>query len=646
MTSLRWLTLPFRFTTTVNFYQQLNNWLSEVYYTTLPEAGFEIREEQIYSCFRMVNAFREKGALMAEAGSGTGKTFAYLLPSLCYARLTGKPVVISCSSSTLQEQIVSPKGDIFTLSDLLALDIKAVLAKDPGNYLCAVQAEMAKFSLPKHPQRSKLVRWLDKTKTGDRTELPEIDDSLWWEVAYHDALDCRHCRRRGYCHQAKARQELWEEQDFVICSHDVFFRDLWTRQGRMEKQVRLFQMEETKLPYLPHYSAVVIDEAHLVEGPALRNLGLRLNLDTIKGMAAIFHGLPLVTDKLLFALENLGKLSEAWFAQLKEGATAVTETQWLIEPKAAGDLSLKMAVSLEETMEEMAMYRQHDINQYIQDLENFAQGLSCLGKEYITWWDNSSQDLWILPRDFSQALGRELLAKKIPVLFTSATLNADDDFAYFKRLTGIAEAKSSKVTTSFALEEQMQIWLGGGEDKTQHCIDLVRANGGRALILCNTQAELEQLRAGLAKERFPFDLIWEGAGDSSWLVQKFREEKTSVLVGTSFWEGIDVPGDSLTLVIIYSLPFPIHTPMVLAQREQAQAQGRDPYLTVDLPSMGIKLRQGIGRLIRSKEDQGVVAVLGGGDRRLRRKVQAFLPPGVAVTPIYTPQVLAEVDIRK
>lgn len=222
MTTLRWLTMPFPFTTTTNFYEHLNRWLSEVFYSVLPQEGFEVREEQIYTCYRIVNAFREKGVLMAEAGSGTGKTFAYLLPALCYARLSGQPVAIACSSATLQEQLVSEGGDINTLSQLLDLDIKAVLAKNPSNYICAVQAELAKLSMPKHPQRKLLLHWLAATNTGDRIEIPEIDDELWTEVAFSPFLDCRHCRRRGYCHQARARQRLWQEQDFIAMM--CFFR--------------------------------------------------------------------------------------------------------------------------------------------------------------------------------------------------------------------------------------------------------------------------------------------------------------------------------------------------------------------------------------------------------------------------------------
>ncbi len=636
MTTLRWLTLPFSFTTTTNFYEQLNRWLSEVFYSVLPQEGFEVREEQIYSCYRMVNAFREKGVLMAEAGSGTGKTFAYLLPALCYARLRGQPVAIACSSAALQEQLVSEEGDINTLSHLLDLGIMAVLAKDPSNYICAVQADLARRSLPKHPQRKLLLHWLTATNTGDRIEIPEIDDELWAEVAFSPSLDCRHCRRRGYCHQARARQRLWQEQDFIICSHDVFFHDLWTRRQRMQKVTRLFSVVQTKVPYLPPYSAVVLDEAHLIEKSALKNLGIKLSFSMIKRIIEAFSAFPLVSDGLLKSLENLEKISKTWFAEVIRASKPVTETQAIISSIPIGSSQVFLS-ALDTAMEEIAMYQQHDITEYIQDLELFSLGLHqwLEDEDCIAWWETGEERFWVGPRDFSQALGRELLALQKPIIFTSATLDANDEFAYFKRITGV-QGKTSQVTTSFNLAAQMKAWVGPykhrSKEKASCCASLLHNNGGRALILCNSDQELAELKGELEKEAFPFKLLWEGTGDRGGLVEQFRRDVSSVLIGTSFWEGIDIPGPALTLIIVYSLPFPIHDPLTLAKRETAAARGMDPDQTIDLPAMGIKLRQGLGRLIRSCRDKGGVAILEGGDTELRQRLISLLPPDVPIVP--------------
>lgn len=634
MTRLRWLDLPFRFSTDANFYEQLNHWLSEVFYSTLPAAGFEIREEQIYTSFQIINAFRERGVLMAEAGSGTGKTFAYLLPALCYSRLMGQPVAIACSTAALQEQLVHTTGDIRVLSDMLNMNIKAVLAKDPANYLCAVQADMAKLNLPNNSQGRKLKRWLDSTTTGDRVELPEIDDELWAEVAYNETLDCRHCRRRGYCHQAKARQRLWAEQDFVICSHALFFRDLWTRRERMQKKTRLFKMAENKVPLLPPYSAVILDEGHLIEEPALSNLGARLSPSTITRIVGIFSAFPLVSDGLLTALEKLGTISSRWFAEIRSASVPVSTNQGRVSPDSVKS-SGALAAILTEAMDEMAMYQQYDVSSYIGDLETFASGLDnwLNNPSSIAWWDSREENFWVLPRDFSAALGRELVSQNKPILLTSATLDANDNFAYYRTLTGI-QARTSKAASPFDPAEQMKVWVGSGQPqggaKARLCAELLRQNGGSALVLCNSTPELEQLRDCLQGENFSFNMYWEGTGDRSWLVDKFRRDKDSVLIGTGFWEGIDIPGAALTLIIIYSLPFPLRNPILLAKREAAAAKNENPDLAVDYPAMGIKLRQGMGRLIRSKEDFGAIAILEGGDEAITRYIRALLPPGVQV----------------
>ncbi|MDD4658729.1 MAG: ATP-dependent DNA helicase [Eubacteriales bacterium] len=627
MTTLRWRTLPFRYTTNSDFYVQLNKWLTAVFYDFLPAAGFEIREEQICISYKLVSALRQKEVLLAEAGSGTGKTFAYLLPALCYARLTGLPTVIACSSTALQEQLVQAHGDIRTLSGLLNLDIKAILAKDPENYVCAVQSDLAKISLPRHPLRSQFIQWLETTTTGDRTEMPGADDALWAEVAYNSSLDCAHCRRRGYCHLARARQSLWAEQDFIVCSHDIFFKDLWSRRQNLQKEMRQLEMVQTKMPYLPTYSAVVFDEGHLIEAPALRHLGVKVNKGAVSRVATVFSGLPLATDALLTSLEKLEQVNQRFFGAVSKEAVPLNHRQSLIKMNAALKArSRELLQVIEESQEEMAMYQQFDVNQYIQELDACAQGLSNLiCPDSVTWWEPDKGDLWVLPRDFSQALGRELLAQQIPVIFTSATLDSGNDFAYIKRITGLEQAKTSQVDTSFDLAKQMEIYLPGDlantEEKIERCASLLRENGGRALILCADASETELLYNSLRTRDFDFSLLKEGDQDSSLLIQEFRQDETSVLIGTGFWEGIDIPGDALTMVIVYSLPFPAEEPLALAKREATAAEGLDPYQAIDFPAMSIKLRQGIGRLIRSNEDYGLVAILGcGTDAELRRKV--------------------------
>lgn len=619
MAVMSWRTLPFRFTTNSDFYVQLNRWLGQVFYESLPGAGFEVREEQIFTCYKIIKALQDGEILFAEAGSGTGKTFAYLLPALCHARLSGRPAVVACAGAALQEQLTRPGGDIPTLSALLGLEIKAVLAKDPENYLCSVQGDLVKHGLPKHPLRDRFSQWLETTASGDRAEAPGVDDGMWNLVAYNSSLDCLHCRRRGYCPPARARQSLWTGQDLIICSHDMFFKDLWSRRENQAREVRRLELVRTRMPYLPPYSAVVFDEGHLIENPALSRLGVRLNRQAAAGIAAIFANLALVSDELLAGLEGLERVWANLFTVIVTEAIPVNPRQSLVRlsPSLAA-ANEELLLAIDRVQEEMVLYQQYDVNQYMQELEGAAQGLQRLGQpESIAWWEAAKEDLWVLPRDFSRALGRELLAQKVPVIFTSATLDSGNDFAYLKRITGLARARTAKVDTSFDLEKQRQLLFPGGPatfaSKAKQCAAYLRENGGRALVLCAQASEVEELYPRLEREDFPFTLLKEGEEDSSQLLVKFRREESSVLVGANLWEGIDVPGPALTLVLVFSLPFPPDEPLTLAKREAAAREGLDPRRAVDFPAMGIKLRQGLGRLIRSKEDRGRVVILGTGE---------------------------------
>lgn len=168
---------------------------------------------------------------------------------------------------------------------------------------------------------------------------------------------------------------------------------------------------------------------------------------------------------------------------------------------------------------------------------------------------------------------------------------------------------TSTIGSPFDIENQVEVHLEDPADKIEHLVSLLKENGGRALVLANSLAEVKRIRKALQGYEFPFNLLWEDKADRGYLVRKFREEETSVLVGANFWEGIDIPGDALTLVVIWQLPFVVHDPLIEEQRKEAKEQGHDPIITVDYPEMGLKLKQGCGRLIRTEEDRGSIVIL-------------------------------------
>jgi len=205
----------------------------------------------------------------------------------------------------------------------------------------------------------------------------------------------------------------------------------------------------------------------------------------------------------------------------------------------------------------------------------------------------------------------------LPVVFTSATLSNEGDFDYFIRTLGLKKPSRSTVGSSFDFENQVVVYLhqefNSLEDRfnlgIEKLVALLDQNGGRALVLTNSLEEVRKIRASLEGYKLPFKMLWEDKGDRGYLVRKFREEETSVLIGANFWEGIDVPGTALTMLIVWRLPFPSLDPIIEVQRKEAKLQGLDPVTTVDYLEMGLKLKQGCGRLIRTEKDQGSIVIL-------------------------------------
>ena len=235
----------------------------------------------------------------------------------------------------------------------------------------------------------------------------------------------------------------------------------------------------------------------------------------------------------------------------------------------------------------------------------------------IAWVDRRDDSFWVVPRNVNGMLKKHLYDKKLPVVFTSATLSNKGNFDYFARTIGLEKPSKSTIGSPFDVEEQVMVYLAGEDNKGENAFErklkqlvaLLEQNGGRALVLTNTMSEVRRIREGLEGKHFPFELLWEDEADRGYLVRRFREEETSVLIGMNFWEGIDVPGDPLTMVVVWQLPFPVLDPLIEVQRKEAKEQGLDPVVTVDYPEMGLKLKQGCGRLIRKEDDKGAIVIL-------------------------------------
>ncbi|HHX62814.1 MAG TPA: ATP-dependent DNA helicase [Epulopiscium sp.] len=603
---------PFEYKNKQEFKTNLVEWIGDVLYDLLPDCGYDVRDEQIFTAFQIADAFCDKKVHLAEAGLGTGKTFAYLLSAIPYARFTGKPVVIACATTALQEQLAGAGGDIRTLSQLLELNIDARMAKDPNQYICDVRANENIEELG--GTSSQISAWLNKTKLGERSEIPTISDREWKKIKWEESMDCNICSSRGFCKLVKAREQYRLAKDLLIVDHKTYFYDLWTREERLASG---------QLPILPDYCAVIFDEGHKVLLPASMQAGQHINREEMDGMIATIEELQGARDSLLLITEIIEDASDAFFTQLEYSVIAGESPERM--PIRRDEALLKAATTFHKILDQLLLEMQIEQELYTESLTptqiqayegQIEKAIGALnefcrnqGNHVVSWVNQKDGSFWVVPRKIGDLLNKQLFQKEIPVVFTSATLSNKGDFDYFIRTLDLKTPSSSTIGSPFDLENQVAVYLPEKVNKLEHLVTLLKENGGRALILTNSLREVKEIRKGLGAHDFPFEMIWEDKGERGYLVRKFREEESSVLIGANFWEGIDIPGESLTLVIIWDLPLKGHDPLIEVQRKDATEQGLDPVTTVDYPEMALKLKQGCGRLIRTEDDHGAIVIL-------------------------------------
>lgn len=615
---------PFEYKKREEFHEKLVEWIGDVLYDILPEHGYEVRDEQIFTAFQIADAFCKKEVHLAEAGLGTGKTIAYLLSVIPYARMSGKPVVIACATTALQEQLLNDEGDIRKLSNILDLEIDARIAKDPRQYVCDVKA--SEFTDDQNIMATQIQQWLNHTKLGERSEVPTIPDRVWKKIAWDESMDCDTCLNRGFCKLVKAREHYKDAKDLIIVDHETFFKDLWTREERIV---------EGKLPILPTYQGVIFDEGHKILLPAAIQAGEQIDKEEMDSIVFAFEEIQGARDSLLSATIRMKHASNEFFKYLKQSVIKA-ESTWRLSIKrnaalinAASNFQKALDQLLLEIQIEQELYFEsiptHLIQAYEGQIERAMKALNRLCKnqvkDSISWVDRRDGTFFVVPRNTSKLLNQHLFQKGYPVVFTSATLSNEGNFDYFIRTVGLKEPSKSSIGSPFDMENQVTVYLENSYNtitekeenmdnyNIEKLVSLLKENGGRALVLTNTLADVQRIRKGLEGYSLPFDILWEDQGDRGYLVRKFREEENTVLVGANFWEGIDVPGDALNLLVVWRLPFPVLDPLIEVQRSEAKEQGLNPVITVDYPEMGLKLKQGCGRLIRTEEDKGRIVIL-------------------------------------
>lgn len=625
--------MPFPLSKEKSFYESLNDWIGDTLYDDLTEKGFECRDEQIFMAFQIEQALKEKKVLFAEAGVGTGKTIAYLLPSIAYARYTGKPVLISCADETLIEQLVKESGDIKKISDALDLNIDVRLAKARSQYLCLKRLDEAsnsmaeefiedvEDSLPDFVYGSESLQSIHPY--GQRADYPNLNDEQWNIINYHPIQQCLACDLRNRCGQTIHRNHYREAVEIIICSHDFYMEHIWTKESRQR---------QGQLPLLPEVSMVVFDEGHLLEHSAQRALTYEVQNSTLLNLLerVMVDG---IREKTLYLMEDLIDLHESFFKLLTAHAEETTNERKAVEKAdellEVGRKAVKVSTALlEEFVFEGELfiipeYELRMVEEYL-DQYIFSMNLFTSENDAVDWLEAEEEDLTlvIMPRLVTDILQENLFSGNRPIIFSSATLSIQKDFSYIANELGIHDFLSFSVESPFDYEEVMKVYAHDLPqiDKAKKVLDLMN-DEEPTLILFKSERSMREFKAMIPSDKRHL-MAFEGERELSSIVRDFQQKKVQVLCSYNLWEGLDVPQDALTRVIIFDLPFPPADPLFEAKRKHAE----NPFQEVDLPFMQLRLRQGIGRLIRTSSDSGTIHLLLNEDeQKMKNEMESIFP---------------------
>ncbi len=592
--------------------------------------GYEYRPEQGEMAEGVARAFSQDRFLIVEAGTGIGKSLAYLIPAV----LSGKRVIISTGTKTLQEQLFYK--DVPFLQEKMGFSFRASFMKGRNNYLCrrrfklfCTQPLFSVFDETVHLQT--LKNWARRTLTGDRSELEALPEELeiWKEVcASTDSCLGQGCGYFEECFITQMRKEA-AGADIVIVNHHLFFADLALR-SRGYGEV------------LPRYEAVIFDEAHQVEEVATQYFGINLSNFRFEELARDVRreaagklrdpALEKMTAELLDSQEKFFALfrGEDLRYRLREETFRGKGEEW--GEKLASHLS---ALSSHiEGMKESSEGLRSCLRRSEEIREQFL-GIFALADDRMVYWCEARGRgvfLHASPVDISSELQKDLYPRVQTVVFTSATFSTGGNFLFFKArmgLEGSLEALTDEqiLETSFDLQQQAILYLPkhlpdpNHPDFLRQAVDemekILRLSQGRAFLLFTSIRNMNEAYHRL-RTRLPFTCFLQGERPKSALIHDFKEDIHSILFATaSFWEGVDVRGEALSCVIVDRLPFsPPNEPILEARLEKIASSGGNPFWDYQVPWAIILLKQGLGRLIRTRQDRGVFAIL---DTRLGTK---------------------------
>ena len=605
--------------------------------------GYRLRPQQLEMAERIEAAIAANTVLVAEAGTGTGKTFAYLVPAL----LSGGKVIVSTGTKNLQDQLFSK--DIPTVCQALGAPVQVALLKGRANYVCPYHLERALsegrfFSKEDAADVHRVARFAKKTKTGDKSECVDVpENSGVWALVTSTRENClgQDCPYHKECFVLAARREALAA-DLVVVNHHLFFADVMLR-------------DEGTAELLPACNTVIFDEAHQL--PETASLFFGNNVSTsqvldlardarVEGLASARDCLDLpsccnVVEKAAKDLRLTLPVEPARFAlaQLQERAGFDNNLVGLIR-------ELDTLGALLETQAQRSEGLENCWRRAGELVASLRRWQSNADTDYVRWGETYTHALQLnaTPLVVANIMQKQMGGHPRAWIFTSATLAVQKDFSHYCAEMGLHEADSASWESPFDYGQQAVLYAPTGlpepntyaytEAVVKAAFPVLEASRGRAFFLCTSLRAMyrtrELLEESLQRAGFDFPLLMQGEGSKNELLERFRRLGNAILVGSqSFWEGVDVRGEALSLVVIDKLPFaPPDDPVLSARIERMKEEGKNAFMDYQLPRAVINVKQGAGRLIRDETDRGVLMIC---DPRLINKhygkrIWRSLPP--------------------
>ena len=605
-------------------------------------SGYRVREQQVDMAERIAAAINSCSVFIAEAGTGTGKTFAYLVPAL----KSGGKVIVSTGTKTLQDQLFNK--DLPMVRDALKAPVKIALLKGRANYVCPYHLQQSladgRFLTREDAADARRISVFAKvTHTGDKAECVEVSESSpVWNHATSTRENClgQDCPDYKDCFVMLARREAMAA-DLVVVNHHLFFADVMLR-------------DEGMAELLPACNTVIFDEAHQLPEVATLFFGDTVSTAQVLDLARDARTEGMLNARDCLDLQSASREMEkvAKDLRLAVGLDAGRFSYGQLEEKPEFAPALKaleaevakFAAILETQAEraeglEKCWQRALELAQLLGEWQKITAG-------YVRWAEAFSQSLQLnsTPLDVAEIFRKQMGGHPRAWIFTSATLAVQGKFHHYCAELGLGEPESACWESPFDYGQQAVLYVPLGMPEpnshgyTEAVVDAafpaVVAAGGGAFFLCTSLRAMrrthELIKARLEDEGHQMPLLMQGEGSKNDLLQRFRHYGNAILVGSqSFWEGVDVRGEALSLVVIDKIPFaPPDDPVLSARIEQMRLQGRNPFMEYQLPRAVINVKQGAGRLIRDESDRGVLMIC---DPRLLskpygRRIWQSLPP--------------------